>query len=269
MLIVDPFSDGLGIKAVDSNDLRNKSRAFNAPNNQISTSKLPDRLLPRAMCNSRRIYCCFGLKIEARANSNLAKTSLAAGFAMGWSKTQSLYIRQPANCHSLPLGALLTSETQDISSKPFTADEEIGVLLLNLGGPETLDDVQPFLFNLFADPAEELRKALCTKNVPAKVYVGMRYWHPFTEEAIEQIKRDGITKLVVLPLEDEYLVNMQHTVIPSWYQREGYIKAMADLIAKELRSFDCPDKVVEYFGFLSSVAVDDVLFNLFHCLPSI
>ena len=28
----------------------------------------------------------------------------------------------------------------------------MGVLLLNLGGPETLDDVQPFLYNLFADP---------------------------------------------------------------------------------------------------------------------
>ncbi|GFZ18726.1 ferrochelatase 2 [Actinidia rufa] len=111
--------------------------------------------------------------------------------------------------------------------------------------------------------AEELRKALCAKNVPAKVYVGMRYWHPFTEEAIEQIKRDGITKLVVLPLypqfsistsgsslrllegifrEDEYLVNMQHTVIPSWYQREGYIKAMANLIEKELGNFDYPEK---------------------------
>jgi len=31
-------------------------------------------------------------------------------------------------------------------------DERVGVLLLNLGGPETLDDVEPFLFNLFADP---------------------------------------------------------------------------------------------------------------------
>ena len=30
--------------------------------------------------------------------------------------------------------------------------EKVGVLLLNLGGPETLDDVQPFLFNLFNDP---------------------------------------------------------------------------------------------------------------------
>lgn len=33
-----------------------------------------------------------------------------------------------------------------------TAEERVGVLLLNLGGPETLNDVQPFLFNLFRDP---------------------------------------------------------------------------------------------------------------------
>lgn len=30
-------------------------------------------------------------------------------------------------------------------------NERVGVLLLNLGGPETLDDVEPFLYNLFAD----------------------------------------------------------------------------------------------------------------------
>lgn len=42
--------------------------------------------------------------------------------------------------------------------------------------------------------------------------------------------------------EDEYLVNMQHTVIPSWYQREGYIKAMANLIEEELKNFESPEK---------------------------
>ena len=41
-----------------------------------------------------------------------------------------------------------------------------GVLLFNLGGPETLDDVRPFLFNLFSDPEiiriknDSLRKLL-------------------------------------------------------------------------------------------------------------
>lgn len=37
--------------------------------------------------------------------------------------------------------------------KPFPAQGGlVGVLLLNLGGPNTLRDVEPFLFNLFSDP---------------------------------------------------------------------------------------------------------------------
>src|SRR5215213_8983440 len=30
--------------------------------------------------------------------------------------------------------------------------ERIGVVLLNLGGPDSLEAVEPFLFNLFSDP---------------------------------------------------------------------------------------------------------------------
>jgi ferrochelatase len=37
---------------------------------------------------------------------------------------------------------------------------------------------------------------------------------------------------------------MQHTVIPSWYQREGYIKSMTNLIEKELEKFDRPEQVI-------------------------
>ena len=40
----------------------------------------------------------------------------------------------------------------DVESNSHATEERVGVLLLNLGGPDTLDDVQPFLFNLFADP---------------------------------------------------------------------------------------------------------------------
>ena len=42
---------------------------------------------------------------------------------------------------------------------------------------------------------------------------------------------------------------MQHTVIPSWYQREGYIKAMANLIENELKGFDCPEEVPHHVMF--------------------
>ncbi|GAB2211420.1 hypothetical protein Droror1_Dr00024733 [Drosera rotundifolia] len=269
--------------------------------------------LPRESCTSQR---SFRIRMEASMNCISSKHATAGRFSLGWSTTASSLWGPLIKC-SLPVGTLLTSTVPGFSAAPLIGNEKVGVLLLNLGGPETLEDVQPFLFNLFADPdiirlprlfrflqkplaqfistmrapkskegyasigggsplrqitdaqAEELRKALNAKNIPAKVYVGMRYWHPFTEEAIEQIKRDGITKLVVLPLypqfsistsgsslrllesifrDDEYLVNMQHTVIPSWYQREGYIKAMVDLIEKELAKFDCPEEVMMFFS---------------------
>nr|CAN66836.1 hypothetical protein VITISV_030894 [Vitis vinifera] len=197
-------------------------------------------LFPRAISTSQRICRCIGVQMDACVNSNLPKNSVVAKYSSGWSDIQSSNLKQSLNKYSLPLRALLTSKTQDVSSKPLVGDEKIGVLLLNLGGPETLEDVQPFLFNLFADPvricsgahqahfgfnipassichlflhyllslptllsqlctsalscyvadllrAEELKKSLCEKNVPAEVYVGMRYWHPFTEEAIEQV----------------------------------------------------------------------------------
>ncbi|KAF9660984.1 hypothetical protein SADUNF_Sadunf19G0020600 [Salix dunnii] len=255
------------------------STSWSAPH----SSKVP-MLLPRAICTTQRICCVSGVHVDASVCSNVSRNCVVAKDSLGWSGTSpSLYSKQPFNKVLLPLKALVTSTSQDFPVASLIGEEKVGVLLLNLGGPETLEDVQPFLFNLFADPAEELRKSLWEKQVPAKVYVGMRYWHPFTEEAIEQvllsasvqllssilIKRDGITKLVVLPLypqfsistsgsslrllesifrEDEYLVNMQHTVIPSWYQREGYIKAMANLIEKELEKFDRPEQAVIFFS---------------------
>ncbi|KAI9079403.1 hypothetical protein K1719_038702 [Acacia pycnantha] len=43
-----------------------------------------------------------------------------------------------------------------------------------------------------------LKMALEAKGLAANLYVAMRYWYPFTEEAVQKIKRDGITKLVYL-----------------------------------------------------------------------
>src|SRR5690554_1272090 len=41
------------------------------------------------------------------------------------------------------------------SSKPLEVKEceRVGVVLMNLGGPDNVDDVAPFLYNLFMDPA--------------------------------------------------------------------------------------------------------------------
>lgn len=69
---------------------------------------------------------------------------------LGWSSQPPPDSRQHFSASSSASEAVLTAQS-DIR-KLFVANEKIGVLLLNLGGPETLDDVQPFLFNLFADP---------------------------------------------------------------------------------------------------------------------
>lgn len=75
--------------------------------------------------------------------------------------------------------------------------------------------------------------------------------------------------------EDEYLVNMQHTVIPSWYQREGYIKAMANLIQSELEKFGSPGQVdnlvsarsIIYIKLFSSGKKEFQVFCSFLVLP--
>jgi len=191
----------------------------------------------------------------------------------------------------------------------------VGVLLLNLGGPDQLEDVRPFLYNLFSDPeiirlpfrwlqkplawlistsrakrsqenyrqigggsplrriteqqAQALQEHLRAKGYEAQIYIGMRYWHPFTEEAIARIKRDRPEQLVILPLypqfsistsgssfrllerlwqDDPVLNQIPYTVIPSWYDCPGYIQAMADLIAQELDQFEQPDQATVFFS---------------------
>lgn len=58
------------------------------------------------------------------------------------------------------------------------------------------------------EQADALSNILREKGLEdVKVYVGMRYWHPFTEEAIDEIKNDGINKLVVIPLYPQYSIS--------------------------------------------------------------
>jgi protoporphyrin/coproporphyrin ferrochelatase len=191
----------------------------------------------------------------------------------------------------------------------------VGVLLLNLGGPETIEDVRPFLFNLFSDPeiirlpfpwlqhplawlistlrakksqenysqigggsplrriteaqGQALEEQLSQIGQDVRVYIGMRYWHPFTEEAIARIKRDRIENLVILPLypqfsistsgssfrvleemwkEDPLLKRIEYTIIPSWYNHPEYLQAMAGTIASELDQFPQKDQVHIFFS---------------------
>jgi len=209
----------------------------------------------------------------------------------------------------------VTGETQTYdwaTTKPAT---KLGVLLLNLGGPENQDDVEGFLYNLFADPdiirlpkfvsglQKPLASLLSKRRAPqsreayesigggspivayttaqaralemrlqelgfanSKCYVGMRYWYPFTEQALDEIKNDGVDALVILPLYPQFSIStsgsslrvlqetfaaepsvwgadrIAHTVVPAWYNRPGYVKQVARLVNNELAQYTAEEK---------------------------
>ena len=73
--------------------------------------------------------------------------------------TCSLSSGQSSNRGYSPLQAASLTFPPETTGRPYEpvqqqslpATEKVGVLLLNLGGPDTLQDVQPFLYNLFVD----------------------------------------------------------------------------------------------------------------------
>jgi ferrochelatase len=193
-----------------------------------------------------------------------------------------------------------------------------GVILLNLGGPDSLEAIKPFLFNLFSDreiirlgpsflqrplarlisslrsnktagyyrliggkspilditraqakaleealnmdppPPSLLHRGKGMTEVKCKVYVGMRYWHPFIEDVVQDMHRDGIRKVIALSLYPQYSVttsgssiskfreaasalSMETSCVSSWHTHPLYIDALVAVIDKGLESFsDAP-----------------------------
>ena len=123
---------------------------------------------------------------------------------------------------------------------------KLGVILFQLGGPDSPEAIEPFLYNLFCDPdiidfpfariarqplarlissrrakhvahhyaeiggkspildytTRQARalEAVLRQDCDARVAIAMRYWHPFTDEAIRQIPAFAPDEVVLLPL---------------------------------------------------------------------
>lgn len=151
------------------------------------------------------------------------------------------------------------------NSSPMGNSQKIGVVLFQLGGPDSLDAVEPFLYNLFSDPdiidfpfaklaREPLARLMASwrakkvsrdygiiggksplkdltllqaaalenelaKICPAKVSVAMRYWHPFTEEAIKELETDSLEQLVLLPLYPQYSKTTTGSSLNEWNRK--------------------------------------------------
>ncbi len=105
-----------------------------------------------------------------------------------------------------------------------------GVLLLAHGGPDSLDDLEPFLLHIRGGrpvtprlleeiggryrqiggrsplldisrrQAQALEQELGGGGTPCRVYLGMRNWHPFIRETMAEIARDAVGRLVAVCL---------------------------------------------------------------------
>ena len=188
--------------------------------------------------------------------------------------------------------------------------ETTGILLLNLGGPDSLRAVKPFLYNLFSDreiiklgPSflqtplawlisslrsrkiehmyktiggkspirditeaqakaleESLNSTLLTHDSSHnfKVYIGMRYWHPFIADTVSKVLDDGIKRLIVLTLYPHYSKattgsaisefkratrgrDISIEYIEQWYDFPPYIDSLAELINLGISEFNIKD----------------------------
>ena len=179
----------------------------------------------------------------------------------------------------------------------------LAVVLMNLGGPDRLDAVQPFLFNLFNDPAiigvpqplrwmlaqfisrrrapvaseiyEELgggspllpnteaqAAALCADldgrslAEEIKCFIAMRYWHPLTEQTVEEVKAWRPDRILLLPLYPQYSTTTSASSVREWNRwarrknltaptttvccypvLAGLVSTVADSIREGLREF--------------------------------
>jgi protoporphyrin/coproporphyrin ferrochelatase len=161
-----------------------------------------------------------------------------------------------------------------------------GVLLLAHGGPDSLDDIEPFLSNIRGGrptpprlveevreryrliggrspildisqrQAQALERRLNAMGEPYRVYLGMRNWHPFIRETMEQIQRDGIGRLLALCLAPQnslksvglYFQNVREaqqklgweiptSFLESWHVEPLLIEAFAEKLDEALASF--------------------------------
>jgi ferrochelatase len=181
----------------------------------------------------------------------------------------------------------------------------VGIVLFQLGGPDTLEAIEPFLYNLFCDPdiidfpfarigrkplaklisttrarkvqhhystigggspirrhterqARALEAELRNQGLDAHCFVAMRYWHPFTSEAIAQVREADCDELVLLPLYPQYSSTTTGSSLNEWrrlfcddvpvhrietfYRNEAYLDSVAEKIDEALCRFPQPNR---------------------------
>ena len=180
---------------------------------------------------------------------------------------------------------------------------KLGVVLFQLGGPDSPESIEPFLYNLFCDPdiidfpfariaRQPLAKlisvtrarhvaqhyaaiggrspilehtkrqataleAVLRAECDARVVVAMRYWRPFTDEAIRLLQPHAPEQVVLLPLYPQYSRTTTGSSLNEWrrkfrangwnpvvhaieefHEDEAYLAAVVEAISTALAGAD-------------------------------
>ena len=181
----------------------------------------------------------------------------------------------------------------------------VGIVLFQLGGPDTLEAIEPFLYNLFCDPdiidfpfarigrkplaklisttrarkvqhhyasigggspirrhterqARALEAELRGQGIDGRCFVAMRYWHPFTREAIEQLRAAQCDEVVLLPMYPQYSSTTTGSSLNEWrrlfsadvpvhcvetfYRNTIYLDAVIEKVNEALSRFPAPNR---------------------------
>src|SRR5437870_10728599 len=162
----------------------------------------------------------------------------------------------------------------------------VAVLLMAYGGPESLDEVEPYLRDVRGgrptapefvqeirqrysriggrSPIRELTEAQAAGVRRAlgerfAVYVGMRHWHPYIRDVVEQIVRDGHRRVVGIVLAPHYSAmsvgayekklleasggRLDAALVHRWGDHPKFLEVVAGRVAQALRRFPAPDTV--------------------------
>ena len=203
-----------------------------------------------------------------------------------------------------PFAPPASAGADDAKARPRT-----GIVMLNLGGPKTLDDVQPFLLELFADreiiqlpfqrwlgpylarrrtpkvrglyaaigggsPILRYTEAqgrgmvarldrLSPATAPHKFYVAFRYTRPSSDDALKQMRADGIERAIAFTQYPQFSCSttgsslnelwraasrtglenaFEWSIIDRWPVHPGFIEAMTETVRDGLDQFDPADR---------------------------
>jgi len=158
----------------------------------------------------------------------------------------------------------------------------IGVLVMAYGGPNNLDEVEPYLMDVRGHrpttpeiihevreryreiggrspileqtqaQANALEAALNTSGKDFKVFVGMRHWHPYIKDVLEEMHSQSIECAVGLVMAPHYSrmsigayykkveeasLHIAFSRIEDWHLQTGYLNALVDHVRVALQRF--------------------------------